>query len=84
MESLGPVQRDIYGNIEFEYFLKVFTIAKKSVNKQFADEKKILIERRRQALSNGDENEYSEIVGEMMQQEEQLINTSLMGILEEL
>lgn len=53
LDELGPLQKDHYGNIKFDQFLKIFQICSVYGKTQFSERKKQLIKERREALAAG-------------------------------
>lgn len=82
LNQLGPVEKDENGKLDFEYFLKIFQICTVYGKTQFAERKREYIAQRRQALKDGDEKKYEEIVIMMTQEQEQLVQTKLFEIIE--
>lgn len=84
LEQLGPPEMEGNGMLKFEYFLKIFQICSFYGKNQFNIKKKEYIRQRREALAEGDDKKYEQIVMEMTQQEEMLIQTKLMEIIEKI
>lgn len=84
LEQLGPPEMEANGMLKFEYFLKIFQICSFYGKNQFNIKKKEYVRTRREALAEGDDKKYEQIVMEMTQQEEMLIQTKLMEIIEKI
>ena len=84
LEQLGPPEMEGNGMLKFEYFLKIFQICSFYGKNQFNIKKKEYVRTRREALAEGDDKKYEQIVMEMTQQEEMLIQTKLMEIIEKI
>ena len=84
LDELGSLELDENGRIKFEQFLKIFQICSFYGKTQFAERKKQLIAQRREALKAGDEKKYEEIVMNTVQEEEMLVQTKLMQIIDRL
>lgn len=64
--------------------MKIFEICSYHGKTQFAEQKKNFIARRRQALKDGDEALYAQIVEEMTKKEETLVQDKLISIIDRL
>ena len=82
--QLGPVEREDNGMLKFEYFLKILEISSFYGKDQFNAKKKEYIQQRRDALDRGDDKEYEMIVSKMTQEEELLVQSKLMDIIEKI
>ena len=83
LEAIGEIEIED-GHIKFEQFLKIFEICSFYGKTQFQVEKKSFIAQRRQALKDGDEEQYTRLVDEMTKKEESLVQEKLMSIIEKL
>ena len=77
IDQLGPVQKDINGMLNFNYYKEVFMIISKYAKESFWDEKKKLLEHRRKCLREGNLVEYREIVRDMISKEEKTFDNLL-------
>lgn len=70
IDELGPPKKDPNGMLNFNYYKDIFMIISKHAKAKFANEKKKLLEQRRQCLREGKMVEYREIVRDMVSKEE--------------
>lgn len=84
LDQIGALDLDEEGRIKFEQFLKIFQVCSFYGKTNFQEQKKKMVQARREALKSGDEQAYSGIVMQMTQQEEMLIQSKLQQILEKL
>lgn len=84
LDQLGEPQYEPNGMLRFDYFLKVFQICSFYGKNQFNIKKRELITQRRLALADNDDKKYEQIVMDMTQQEEMLIQSKLMEIIEKI
>jgi hypothetical protein len=68
--------------LKFDYFLKIFQICSFYGKTNFKEKKKEFVKQRRAALEKGDDKEYERIVMGMTQEEEMLIQSKLVEIIE--
>ena len=85
LDSLGPLElEEGTGMMKFEYYLKVLQICTFYGKGQFKDKKKDYVARRRQALKAGDDKQYEMIAMQMTQEEEMMVQTKLMEVMEKI
>ena len=85
VEELQPVKREEESNLlEYEYILDILKTCKKHAVLAGAAQKKELISRRRKALRKNDMNEYSDLVGEIEDNERSTLALLLIEVLEKL
>jgi len=83
LENLGPLRREEDGRyLDFEYFIKVFELSTMYAKMKFSNKKKEYVSRRRENIKN--EEEYKKIVMEMTQEEEKVIESQMMDIINKL
>ena len=84
LAQLGEPQYEPSGMLKFEYFLDIFKICSFYGKSQFKQKKKDYIRQRRAALAKNDDKEYEKIVMQMTQEEEMLIQSKLVEIIEKI
>ena len=72
IQALGEPKRDPTGRLAFNYYKQVFFIIMKHARQSFAAEKAELLKKRRELLKAGKNEEYKNLVGEMIQKEERV------------
>ena len=83
LDKLGPLKREEDGRyLDFEYFIKVFELSTTYAKMKFSTKKKDYVSRRRDAIK--DDDEYRKIVMEMTQEEEKVIESQMMDIINKL
>ena len=70
ISALGPPQKGQNGLLTFDFFKQVFMIVNKYSKEKFSEQKKEYLAQRRQALKDGEDAKYSELVKQAMQKEE--------------
>lgn len=83
LDKLGPLKREEDGRyLDFEYFIKVFELSTTYAKMKFSIKKKEYVSKRRVAIN--DDEEYRKIVMEMTQEEEKIIESQMMDIINKL
>jgi hypothetical protein len=83
LDKLGPLKREEDGRyLDFEYFIKVFELSTTYAKMKFSSKKKEYVAKRREAIK--DDDEYRKIVMEMTQEEEKIIESQMMEIINKL
>ena len=83
LDKLGPLKREENGQyLDFEYFIKVFELSTTYAKMKFSVKKKEFVAKRREAIDN--DEEYKKIVMEMTQEEEKIIESQMMEIINKL
>ena len=75
------MKRDMSGMLNYEYFKEMYAIIQRGVKQEFAEEKRTLVEKRRQLLKEGNTEEYKAIITQMTKREEELTNKILQEVL---
>ena len=83
LDKLGPITREEDGrHLDFEYFIKVFELSTTYAKMKFSSKKKEYVSKRREAIN--DDEEYRKVVMEMTQEEEKVIESQMMDIINKL
>jgi hypothetical protein len=66
IKKLGPVRKDKNGNLDFEYLLQFCEVVGMHAKAKQEIQKRDIVERRRQALKENDENSYRDLIQQII------------------
>ena len=82
IKDCEPVVKKDNGSLDFSSFKEVYYKVNKAAKLAYQDEKKDLLQKRRNLLKKDDNEGYAEVVAEMSKREEEVLNQHMMQVMD--